>query len=157
MAEIRFDDLEALNGQISEDYGPFGPPATLSQEKINQFAELTNDPQWIHVDVERCKTDSPFGTTIAHGFFVLSMLSGLQDGNDLHVTGQGMVINYGADKLRFVNPVPSGSDIHRRSKLVDVTQKKNGTQLTWESEITIVGLEKPSVFYRHIALFMAGA
>ena len=74
MDEIRFDDIEALEARIGDEYGPWGPEVEISQERVNQFAELTGDHQWIHVDVERAKTQSPFGGPIVHGFFTLAML-----------------------------------------------------------------------------------
>ena len=78
MEEIRFDDVERLRGKISDDFGPWGSEVLISQEMIDRFADLTGDHQWIHVDVERCKRESPFRGTIAHGFLVLSLLPGLR-------------------------------------------------------------------------------
>ena len=72
MQEIRFDDIEGLKKQIKDDYSPWGPEQQVTQEMINGFAELTGDHQWIHVDVERCKRESPFGGPIAHGFLTLA-------------------------------------------------------------------------------------
>jgi acyl dehydratase len=69
---IRFDDVEALRAKISKDFGPWSDPIEITQQKINQFADVTGDHQWIHIDVERCKKESPFGGPVAHGFLTLS-------------------------------------------------------------------------------------
>ena len=154
MRGIRFDDIDGLREMISEDFGEFGPPIEVTQEMIDRFADLTDDPQWIHVDVERAARESPFGTTIAHGFFVLSLLPALTDGSDFEIGGTGMMINYGADYLRFVSPVPEGSKIHLRRHLVDVAKRAMGTLLTHESEIHVVGADKPAIVYRHLTLLV---
>ena len=109
MEEIQFDDIEALKGRISEEFGPWGPEVEVTQEMINQFADVTGDHQWIHVDVERAKRDSPFGGPIAHGFLTLSLLPGfLRPAATFAIVGFGNATNYGADKLRFISPVPAG-------------------------------------------------
>lgn len=155
MKQVRFDDLEALQTLVSEELGPFGEPMLVSQQMIDRFAELTMDEQWIHVDPERCAKESPFGTTIAHGFLILSLVTALKSGSDLEITGYGSVINYGADKLRFVSPVPAGSRIHARRRIAHVRRKgPKGTQLTFETEIHVVGADKPAMIYRSLALFM---
>ena len=74
MEEIRFDDVEALQKHVSEDFGAFGESIEVTQEMVNQFADVTGDHQWIHIDVERCERESPFGGPIVHGFFTLSLL-----------------------------------------------------------------------------------
>src|SRR4051794_23848328 len=115
MTQIRFDDLDTLRSLVGEEFGPWSAPVTITQEMINRFADLTGDHQWIHVDVERAKRESPFGTTIAHGFFVLSFVVVLRGRSDREITGFANVINYGSDKLRFVSPVPAGASVHGRS------------------------------------------
>ncbi|MFP6683508.1 MAG: MaoC family dehydratase [Polyangiaceae bacterium] len=154
MPEIRFDDLETLQQQISEEYGDFGSPIHVSQAMIDSFAEITMDPQWIHVDVERAMRESPFGGTIAHGFLVLSLMTALQDGSDLRVVGYGSAINYGAEKLRFVSPVPADSDIHCRRRVQHVRRKGPGTQISYDVEVAVVGAEKPALVVRQLALFL---
>ena len=106
MQEIRFDDIEGMRAKVSDQFGPWGPDVEVTQDMINKFAELTGDHQWIHVDVERAKKESPFKTTIAHGFLTLSLLPVLRSGSDYKIVGYGNATNYGADKLRFVSPVP---------------------------------------------------
>ena len=74
MQTIKFDDIPALTAKISKEFGPWSEPIHVTQEKINQFADVTGDHQWIHIDIERCKKESPFGGPVAHGFLTLSLL-----------------------------------------------------------------------------------
>ena len=130
MEQIRFDDIEKLKTKVSDSFGPFGAEVQITQDMINKFADLTGDHQWIHVDVERCKRESPFKQPIAHGFLTLSLLPVLRAGSDYQIVGYGNATNYGADKLRFVSPVPAGSKVQARSRLVAVEAKPKGTQVT---------------------------
>ena len=106
MQQIRFDDVAALQARVGEPYSPWGPEVTITQDMINRFADVTIDHQWIHIDVERAQKESPLKCTIAHGFFVLSLLPHLRQRVDMQVVGYRNVLNYGADKLRFQSPVP---------------------------------------------------
>ena len=112
MEEIRFDDIEKIKGKIGDTFGEWSEAVDVTQDMINRFAELTGDHQWIHVDVERAKTDSPFGVTIAHGNLTLSMVDGFRD-QLFRSEGFKMGVNYGWNKIRFPAPVPSGSVISR--------------------------------------------
>src|SRR5258707_7586073 len=120
MEDIRFYVIEKLRSKVSDSFGPFGPAVEIGQEMINKFADLTGDHQWIHVDVERAKRESPFRQTIAHGFLTLSLIPRLRAVADYQVVGYGNATNYGADKLRFVSPVPAGAKVHARSRLVAI-------------------------------------
>lgn len=153
MAEVRFDDLPALRALCSEEWGAFGEPLEVTQEMIQAFADLTGDRQWIHTDVERARRESPFGGPIAHGFLVLSLLPRLRGAEGPRVTGYGSAANYGSDGLRFLAPVPAGSKIHARSRLVDVQAKPRGTLVTSEVAIHVVGSEKPSLLYKMLLLY----
>jgi acyl dehydratase len=153
MEEIRFDDIEGLRAKVSEEFGPWGTELLISQDMINQFADLTQDHQWIHVDVERCKRESPFGGPIAHGFLVLSLLPGLRIASDYAVVGFGNAVNYGADKLRFVSPVPAGASIRARTRLVNAEAKPKGTQLTQEIAVHVVGSDRPALLYTMLVLY----
>ena len=153
MEEIRFDDVERLRAKISDDFGPWGSEALVSQEMIDRFADLTGDHQWIHVDIERCKRESPFKGTIAHGFLVLSLLPGLRAGADYRIVGFGNAVNYGADKLRFVSPVPAGSLIRARTRLLHVEAKPKGTQVTQEIAVHVVGNDRPALLYTMLVLY----
>jgi hypothetical protein len=154
MAEaIRFDDLDAINALASEEYGEFGDSTEVTQEMIQGFADLTGDHQWIHVDVERAKKESPFGAPIAHGFLTLSLLPTLVAGSALRLQGQGAAVNYGAESLRFLSPVPSGSKVHARTRIVRAEAKSGGTLVTTEADVRVVGAEKPAILYRMQVLY----
>ena len=155
MQEIRFDDIEALRAQVREEFGPFGPEVEVSQGMIDQFAEITGDDQWIHVDVDRAKRESPFGATIAHGFLTLSLLAGSAAAGPIgfRLVGQRNAVNYGSNKLRFLSPVPAGSKVHTRSRLVSAEAGAKGTRLETENAIHVVGSERPAVLYNSIVLY----
>ena len=153
MQDIRFDDIEGLRAKVSEEFGPWGPPVEVTQAMIDKFAELTGDHQWIHVDVERAKRESPFKGTIAHGFLTLSLLPVLRSGSDYKVIGYGNATNYGSDKLRFVSPVPAGAKVHARSRLVAVDPKPKGTQMTSEIAVHVVGSDRPALTYTMLVLY----
>ena len=153
MQEIRFDDIERLRAQISEEYGPWGREIDVSQKMIDEFAELTGDRQWIHIDVERARRESPFRGPVAHGFLTLSLLPVLSPRGTFRVVGAGNATNYGADGHRFLSPVPSGSKLHARSRLVAVEAKKKGTLLTSETAVHAVGNERPALVYKGLTLY----
>ncbi len=133
------EDVRALKDEI------VGPSSwrEVTQEMVNEFAELTGDHQWIHVDVERAKRESPFGTTIAHGNLTLSMIDGMRkELNDW--SGFKLGVNYGWNKVRFPAPVPVGARLRLFAQIVGVEDLGDGwhqvvTRLTVESE----GGEKP--------------
>ncbi len=154
MTDIRFDDLDQLRGQISKEFGPWSKPIAIPQEKIQQFADVTGDHQWIHLDIERCKRESPFGGPVAHGFLTLSLLPAFEFNPEWKVTGFRNVINYGANKLRFISPVPSGASVHARQRIVAVEAKPIGTQVTQETQIQVVGQDRPAVLYEGIFLYV---
>ena len=155
MEKIRFDDIAALQKHVSEEFGPFGAPFEISQDLINRFADITGDHQWIHVDVERAKTESPFKTTIAHGFLTLALLPMLnsQSKSSFAVSGHGSAVNYGSDKLRFLSPVPAGAKIHAKSRLVSVEAGAKGTRVENEIAVHAVGNDRPALLYSMIVLY----
>ena len=114
----------------------------VSQERVNQFAETTEDRQWIHIDPERAASESPFKTTIAHGFLTLSLLSVLAR-HAISVGGVRMGINYGLNRVRFVSPVPAGARIRGRFTLAILEEIKGGVQLTWNVAVEREGSDKP--------------
>ncbi len=107
----------------------------VDQERVNQFADVTLDHQFIHIDPEAA-AKTPFGTTIAHGFLTLSLIPHLASDATLNVEGTVMGINYGSDKVRFLAPVKVGSEIRARSKLLSVSEKP-GNRLLLKSEVTM--------------------
>ena len=151
--QIRFDDIERLKSKISDTFSDWSEPIEVTQEMINRFADLTGDHQWIHVDVERAKRESPFGGTVAHGFLTLSLLPAMHARPTWQIAGFGNATNYGANKLRFVSPVPAGARIHARSRLIGVEAKPLGTQLTQELHVHVVGKDKPAVIYEMLVLY----
>jgi acyl dehydratase len=117
----------------------------VSQERINAFAEVTGDHQWIHVDPERARRESPFGATIAHGFLTLSLVTQLQSQAVRIAANQKMGINYGLNRVRFVSPVRAGSRVRSRSKLESLEDIQDGVQLTWHVTVEIENSEKPAL------------
>ena len=124
----------------------------VDQRMIQGFADVTKDQQWIHVDVERA-TAGPFGGPIAHGFLTLSLLPNLNKTGDVRITGHQNAINYGADGLRFLVPVPSGSTVHARNRVREARQHKKGTLVATQVAIHVVGNEVPSVLYDALVLY----
>jgi len=151
MNDLKFDDVDAINAAASEEFGPFGATVKITQQMINSFADVTLDHQWIHIDKERAAA-GPFGTTIAHGFLTLSLVPHLVHGQ-LPITGFRNVVNYGADSLRFILPVPADSEVHARSRLVKAISKDTGTLVTSDVAVHIANVETPSILYQMLTLF----
>jgi acyl dehydratase len=127
---------------------------TVTQDQINQFADCTLDHQFIHVDPEKAK-NTPFGSTIAHGFLSLSMLSYFAETFTLALKDIVMGINYGFDKVRFIAPVPVNSKIRCHAKLASVIEKKPGQfMITTEVEVEIEGSDKPALKAEWITMQM---
>ena len=138
---IEITDVRALRDRIGEEIA-VGDWFEVSQARIDQFAAATGDKQWIHVDPARAAAESPFKTTIAHGFLTLSLLSSLiRDAMTFH--GLRMAINYGMNRMRFVAPVPAGSRIRARFMLVSVEDTSGSVQVTWRVTIEREHSDKP--------------
>ena len=114
----------------------------VTQERVNTFADATGDPQWIHVDVERAKAESPFGGPIGHGYLTLSLLIPMWS-EVLTVTDAAMGVNYGLNKVRFPAPVPVGAKIRLTATLQDVEEVAGGLQVTVAAVIEAEGGAKP--------------
>jgi acyl dehydratase len=132
------DDLRARAGQ---EIG-VSDWLVIDQPRINAFADATGDHQWIHVNAERAARETPFSTTIAHGFLTLSLLSALLR-NTVSIGGLRITINYGLNRVRFVSPVPTGSRVRARVALSAVGEVKDATQATWAITVEREGAEKP--------------
>ena len=115
---------------------------TVTQERVQQFADATGDHQWIHLDVERSRTESPYGSTIAHGFLTLSLLPMLM-ASAVQMSDVKMGVNYGLNKVRFPAPVPVGSRLRARIELLSVDDIAGGAQLAWQVTIERDGGDKP--------------
>lgn len=139
--QIKRDEIAQYIGRESEPTKWF----EVTQEQINQFADCTHDHQFIHVDPEKAK-ETPFGTTIAHGFLSLSMLSHFSEEFSLTIEGAYMGINYGFDSVRFIAPVKVNSRIRAHAKTLDIVEKNPG-QFMSKTEVTveIEGEEKPAL------------
>lgn len=140
MRTIEFKDLPSLAG---EEIG-VSDWVEITQDRVNKFAEATGDHQWIHVDVERARRESPFGTTIAHGFLTLSLLSHFLN-NSLEFGDSKMGVNYGCNRLRFTAPVKTGSRLRARFKLKEFQRIEGGAQMIWDVAMECEGQEKPAL------------
>jgi acyl dehydratase len=139
---ITVNGIEELKALIGQTIGP-SEWREVTQADIDTFAELSRDHQWIHVDVERAKTESPFGTTVAHGNLTLSMIDGFRP--DLfESTGFKLGVNYGWNKIRFPAPVPAGSRIRASVEALSVEDVGGGWhQITQRWTVEVEGNEKP--------------
>ena len=142
MPPVEVEGIEGLKGLLGEEIGP-GEWRTVTQEDIDTFAELSGDDQWIHVDVERAKSESPFGTTVAHGNLTLSLIDGFR--KDLIASsGFALGVNYGWNKVRFPAPVPAGSRVRARATVVSVDDVGGGWwQVVTRFTLEVEGSEKP--------------
>jgi acyl dehydratase len=140
---ITVNGIEEVRGLVGQTIGP-SDWREVTQEDINTFADLSRDDQWIHVDVERAKTESPFGTTIAHGNLTLAMIDGFRP-ELLESTGFKLGVNYGWNKIRFPAPVPVGSRIRGSVVTESVDDVGNGWfQIVYKWTVEVEGSEKPA-------------
>ena len=140
---ITVSGIEELKGLVGQTIGP-SEWREVTQAAIDGFAEISGDDQWIHVDVERAKTESPFGTTIAHGNLTLSMIDGFRSGL-MESDGFKMGVNYGWNKVRFPAPVPAGSSIRASVEILSVGEVGDGWfQVTQRWIVEVEGSEKPA-------------
>jgi acyl dehydratase len=143
-----FETIAELKELVGQEIG-VSDWITVTQERIQLFADATNDHQWIHVDVERAKA-GPFGTTIAHGFLTLSLLPEMA-ASAFGVRETRMGVNYGLNKVRFPAPVPSGSRLRGRFKLIGYEPLEGGAQLTIQVTMEREGSDKPVCIAESIA------
>src|SRR4051794_24457541 len=143
MAIATVNGIEGLRELMGQTVGP-GNWREVTQEMINTFADVSGDDQWIHVDVERAKNESPFGTTIAHGNLTLSLIDGFR--RDLiESTGFVLGVNFGWNKVRFPAPVPSGSRVRGTAEVVEIEEVGGGWfQVVTRFTVEVEGNEKPA-------------
>jgi len=147
-----FEGIEELVGATGTDLGT-SDWVVVDQQRIDAFAKATGDHQWIHVDVERAQ-GGPFGGTIAHGFLTLSMLPVMW--HQLYeVRGVKMAVNYGLDKVRFINPVASDAKIRAAAVISDVTRLDGAVQATLTTTIEIEGSDRPAAVVESIVRYVA--
>jgi len=138
--------LEVLKRRVGEEVH-LSDWMEVTQERINAFADATGDHQWIHVDVARAARESPWGSTIAHGYLTLSlypMLRGLVSSGGPPYPGAKQAINYGLDRLRFPNPVRAGSRVRARCTLLKVEEVPGGLQVMEQYTVEVEGQPKPA-------------
>jgi acyl dehydratase len=146
-----FASIEELTRAAGEELGASGW-LTVTQDMIDRFADATGDHQWIHVDRERAKRSS-YGTTIAHGFLTLSLIAQLRD-QIYDVDGVASRINYGCDKVRFLEPVPSGSRVRLRLRLARVEPARRGIRIDSECTMELEGAPRPALVADQIVLLI---
>lgn len=145
----RFADVEELKTAVGELLGE-SQWLTVSQKMIDDFAHATGDYQWIHVDRERAKA-SPFGTTIAHGFLTLSLIPRLLD--EVHsIDRVAARLNYGCNKVRFIQPVPSGGRIRAEIRLKEVEETPKGVRFATEATVALEGSDRPACIAELVAV-----
>lgn len=131
--------------QIGQEFGP-SSPILIDQERVQRFADATGDHQWIHVDVERAKAETPFGNTIAHGHLVLSLVASKMEELQVFPEDASSVMNYGFGKVRFIGPVVTGTSVTISGKMTNVEDKGEGRYiLHLACTVQPEGAEKPVV------------
>jgi len=149
---IKAEDLPSLVGTELEP----SPWLEITQERVNQFADATNDHQFIHVDPERA-AETPFGGPVAHGFLSLSLLSYLNEQSAVMPDNIVMGINYGSDKVRYLMPVRVGKRIRSRQKVLEVMEKKPGHWLIkYDVTVEIEGEETPALIAEILSMLVVG-
>jgi acyl dehydratase len=143
VATVEAQGIEGLKSLIGKTIGP-SEWREVTQEDIDTFARLSGDDQWIHVDVERAKTESPFGTTVAHGNLTLSLIDGLR--RDLiSSSGFKLGVNYGWNRVRFPAPVPSGAKVRATAEVTEVEDVGGGWwQVVTRFTVEVEGSDKPA-------------
>jgi acyl dehydratase len=144
MATRTIDGVEELRKLVGQEVGT-SDWLVVTQDMIDRFADVTGDHQWIHVDRQRAERESPFQTTIAHGFLTLSLLTQLQS-QAVQMGGERkMGLNYGLNRVRFTNPVRAGARIRSRSAVKSVDDIAGGVQVTWQITVELENEEKPAL------------
>ena len=147
------EGIEGLRALVGQEIGVSGW-REIDQDLINRFADATGDHQWIHIDVERAQRESPFGTTIAHGYLILSLVPAFNE-EIFTVKGLKLVVNYGLNKVRFVSPVPAGSRLRMRGRLAELSEVAGGEQAILALTIEREGEEKPACVVEQLVRFYA--
>lgn len=142
MPKISFESLDDLKLWVGKEVGA-SDWLPIDQERIRRFADATGDHQWIHVDPKRAQDESPFGSTIAHGYLTLSLLPRLMT-ETICLQGGRMIINYGLNRVRFAAPVRPGDRIRGHFTLVELREIPGGVQFTWHALVEIEGQPKPA-------------
>lgn len=142
MKSTRFAGIEDAKGRVGQEIG-VSDWMLIDQDRVNGFAQVTGDQQWIHVDVERAKRESPFGGPIVHGYLTLSLLAKFAQ-ECIAVEGIKLAVNYGLNRVRFAAPVSVGSRVRAKFVLGGLEDIPGGAQLVWQAVIEIEGGDKPA-------------
>ena len=154
MPAVEVEGVEGMKALVGQEVGP-SDWRTVSQAEIDAFADLSGDHQWIHVDAERAKTESPYGTTIAHGNLTLATVDGFRH-ELLNPTGFALGVNYGWNKIRFPAPVPADSRVRARLEIAELEEIGGGwLQMITRFTIEIEGNEKPCFVGDSVTRLMA--
>jgi len=143
MPPLVVENLDALKDLVGREFA-ITEWFEVTQQRIQQFAEATEDRQWIHLDSDRAQKDSPYGTTIAHGFLTLSLLSRFSKQALQIRNGAGMIINYGLNRVRFSAPVPAGSNVRARFTLQSLKDVGNSSEAVFSVVIEVQNQSKPA-------------
>jgi acyl dehydratase len=154
MPPIIIDSVKAIEGLVGKEVGPTDW-LTITQERIAQFAKATEDRQWIHVDPERARRESPFGTTVAHGFLTLSLASYFAKQAIEIRGGIRLAVNYGLNRVRFIAPVPAGAKIRARFRIESAREIRDRVEVVWAVEFELEGLAKPCCVAEWIVCYFA--
>ena len=149
---VTFANLAEFSAHTGQSLGETAY-ITITQEMINLFAQATGDHQWIHTDQERARQKSPYKTPIAHGFLTLSLAPKLM-AELYRVNSVTMAINYGANKIRFVNPVPVGSRLRLEARLQSTESQSNGLRAIITCTFTLEGVPKPACVAELVTLLI---
>lgn len=152
MKKSNFKDFEELKAQIGIEIG-LSDWFEVTQQRIDAFAKATMDEQWIHVDVERAKKESPYGITIAHGYYILSLVAKFSF-ETISFENIKMGINYGTDKVRFMNAVPVNSRIRAHFIPLEVVEIEGGVKYKTQVTIEIEGQKKPACVAETLAVML---
>lgn len=152
MAVTTFDGTDELRAATGSHLG-FSDWTTITQDRVDEFAEATGDHQWIHVDPERARAESPFGGPIAHGYLTLAISNELLP-QIVEVRGISMGVNYGVDKVRFPAPVPVGSRVRAGADLVEVVEVAGGVQARIKITIEVEGAAKPACVIESLSRYL---
>jgi acyl dehydratase len=152
---VEITDLSTLRGRLGQEIA-VSDWVEMSQDRISAFAETTEDRQWIHVDPARAARESPYKTTIAHGFLTLSMISVLLR-SAIKLPAQRMGINYGLNRVRFMAPVASGARIRGRFVPADIEDVEGGYQVVWKITIERDGSDRPCCVAEWVMRYIMGS
>ena len=150
MKALVFENIEEFKEMIGKEL-PTSEWISVTQQMIDNFAEATQDRQWVHIDVERAKKESPFKTTIAHGFMSVALLSKMLE-DLIQIKSIVLGLNYGLNYVRFMNPVPVNSRLRLKSTVKNVEDHKHGVKVTFSCTVEIENQEKPACVAEFLTL-----